>query len=129
MTQTPKANLFDAIPNELSQEWFQTLLDSPDVKIERIVSKGHASPAGFWYDQEWDEWVLLLKGSAGLRFEGQDEILALTPGDWVLIPSKVKHRVDWTDERVETVWLAVHLYGGRRQRAPKIPNVRVKIRR
>lgn len=114
MTKIPKTNLFDAIPSELSQEWFQTLLDHADVKIERIVSKGHASPAEFWYDQEWDEWVLLLKGSAGLRFEGQDEILALMPGDWILIPSKVKHRVDWTDERVETVWLAVHLYGGRR---------------
>jgi cupin 2 domain-containing protein len=129
MTKIPKANLFDAIPNELSQEWLQTLLDNPNVKIERIVSKGHASPAEFWYDQEWDEWVLLLKGSAGLRFEGQDEILALTPGDWILIPSKVKHRVDWTDEHVETVWLAVHLYSGKRQRAPKIPKVRGKIGR
>lgn len=129
MTKIPKANLFDAIPNELSQEWFQTLLDNANVKIERIVSRGHASPAEFWYDQDWDEWVLLLKGSAGLRFEGQDEIVALRPGDWILIPSKVKHRVDWTDEHVETVWLAIHLYGGRKQATRKAPKVRGRKRR
>jgi cupin 2 domain-containing protein len=108
MAFIPKANLFDAIPKQLPQEWFETLTESGGIKIERIVSKGHASDQGYWYDQAWDEWVLLLKGSAGLRLEGDRRARPMAPGDWVLIPAHVKHRVDWTAADTETVWLAVH---------------------
>lgn len=108
MADIPKANLFDAIPKQLPREWFETLIASGDIKIERIVSRGHASDEGFWYDQEWDEWVVLLKGGAGLRFEGRDRTLTLVPGDWLRIPAHVKHQVAWTAAGVETVWLAVH---------------------
>lgn len=108
MADILKANLFDAIPPSLPQEWFETLVESSDIRIERIVSKGHASGEAFWYDQAWDEWVLLLKGGAGVHLEGRDQTLTLAPGDWLRIPAHVKHRVAWTAAGVETVWLAVH---------------------
>ncbi|MGC8490739.1 MAG: cupin domain-containing protein [Syntrophobacteraceae bacterium] len=89
------------------QEIFETLVDSGKVRIERIVSDAGRSPEGFWYDQEESEWVLVLEGSAGLRFEGDAEVLVLKPGDWIDIPAHRKHRVEWTDPVQKTVWLAV----------------------
>ena len=83
------------------------LLSEPGIRIERIVSLGHASPEGFWYDQEEGEWVLLLKGAARLRFEGGEPI-ELQPGSFVNIPAHRRHRVEWTDPGGPTVWLAVH---------------------
>ena len=109
MDKICKNNIFDNIPASLQQEWFQTLFSNTHVKIERIVSKGHRSPSGFWYDQDWDEWVLLIKGSAVLRFDGSSEEMALGPGDAVLIPAGARHRVAWTDDQAETLWLAVHV--------------------
>ena len=108
MCKIQTTNLFKEIP-ESSQELFQTLWQNAQFRIERIVSRGHCSPEGFWYDQAWDEWVLLLKGSAGLSIEGQAEVVALTPGDCLLLPSGVKHRVAWTDKNETTIWLAVHV--------------------
>ncbi|HUC61250.1 MAG TPA: cupin domain-containing protein [Alphaproteobacteria bacterium] len=80
--------------------------------IERIVSTGQASAADFWYDAPRDEWVILLAGEAGLRFEGEAELLRLGPGDWVHIPAHRRHRVDWTAAEVATVWVAVHCAPG-----------------
>ena len=94
---------------KLPEELFQTLVAANGVRIERIVSHGHASPEGFWYDQEQDEWVLVLQGAAKLRFEDRDEPLDMTPGCHVLIPAHTRHRVDWTDPTQITIWLAVHL--------------------
>ena len=111
MKKIIKNNLFDDIPGSLQNEWFQTLFSNAHVKIERIVSKGHCSPPDFWYDQAWEEWVVLIKGRAGLRFEGDPEEMVLGPGDALLIPAGVRHRVSWTDDRAETVWLAVHAKG------------------
>lgn len=111
MGKISKNNLFADIPTSLEQEWFHTLWSNATVKIERIVSKGQFSPPGFWYDQDWDEWVVLLKGSAALQFEGDSEEMALGPGDAVLIPAGVRHRVTRTDDKTETVWLAVHMLG------------------
>ncbi len=89
-------------------EFTETLIDSPgSMRIERIVSVGHASPENFWYDQEEDEWVMLLTGSASLRFDGQIEPVVLHSGDWVVIPAHVRHRVEWTDPELKTVWIAV----------------------
>ena len=104
-------NLFTDIPAELPDELVQVLLGGSGLRIERIVSLGHASPEGFWYDQEAGEWVLLLKGAARLRFEG-DEPIELQPGSFVNIPAHRRHRVEWTDPGEPTVWLAVH-YGER----------------
>lgn len=103
-------NLFNDIPADLREEYFETLAEADAVRIERIVSDGHATPPGEWYDQERDEWVLLVSGGATLRFEGCSEPLVLGPGDHVLIPAGSRHRVERTDSGKKTVWLAVH-YG------------------
>lgn len=78
--------------------------------VERIVSQGHASPGGFWYDQEQHEWVIVLKGKATLRFEADDKLLEMGPGDYLNIPAHKRHRVEWTTPEEPTIWLAVH-YG------------------
>jgi cupin 2 domain-containing protein len=102
-------NLFADLPPDLPDELFTTFLDAASVRIERIVSHGHASPEGFWYDQERHEWVIVLKGAARLWFE--DETIEMRPGDFVNIPAHKKHRVEWTTPDEPTIWLAV-FYGG-----------------
>lgn len=99
-------NLLAALPPPGADEHFETLLDTPCCRIERIVSHGHASPPGFWYEQADDEWVMLVQGEAQLAFDGGDT-RRLQPGDWVAIPAGCRHRVEATG--VATVWLAVHL--------------------
>ena len=98
-------NLFSPIPKSLQQELTETLVSAGSVRIERIVSHGHKSPDGFWYDQPEHEWVVVLQGSARLQFE--DEDIELNPGDFVNIPAHRKHRVDWTTPDEPTIWLAV----------------------
>jgi cupin 2 domain-containing protein len=82
------------------------------------MSRSSASSVGgtarrtvFWYDQLWDEWVLLVEGCAGLEFEGESEILELKAGDYLLIPARRRHRVAWTADRGDTIWLTVHIQG------------------
>jgi cupin 2 domain-containing protein len=100
-------NLFEELPLRSESEAFTDLLARPGVRIERIVSNGHATPADTPYDQDHDEWVLLLRGSAGLWVDGEGEH-DLRPGDHVLIPARRLHRVTWTADSEPTVWLAVH---------------------
>lgn len=99
------ANLFADIPTQLPEELAETLLHSSQVRVERIVSRGHFSPPDFWYDQVEHEFVVLLSGAARLRFE--TAAVELKPGDWIVIPAHQKHRVDWTPPGEQTVWLAV----------------------
>ncbi len=101
-------NMLAGLPPALSDESFETIVESDSVRIERIVSNGQATPEGQWYDQERDEWVLVLAGSAGLLFDGTQEPQRLGAGDYALIPAGCRHRVAWTDPKVSTVWLAVH---------------------
>jgi cupin 2 domain-containing protein len=101
------AGLSAAAP--FKSERIDELLVRPGATIERIVSKGHKSPPGFWYDQDWDEWVIVLSGEARLRFEEEMDARVLAAGDYVFIPAKTRHRVDRTTEDQTTVWLAVHL--------------------
>ncbi len=103
-------NLFADLPDDLPEELFDQLAVGGNVRIERIVSTGHSSPDGFWYDQDQAEWVVVLKGTARLRIDGDDEPIELKPGDWINIPAHKRHRVEWTDPDQPTVWLAVH-YG------------------
>ena len=100
-------NLFD-LPPHLPDEFFQALLTADNLRIERIVSHGHASPEGFWYDQDQHEWVIVLKGAAKLRFEGDEPLVEMKPGDYVSIPAHQRHRVEWTTPEEPTIWLAVH---------------------
>jgi len=106
----PPSNFFADLPRHLPDELFTTLLEAVNVRIERIVSHGHASPKGFWFDQDQHEWVILLKGAALLEFE--DGIVEMNPGDFVNIPAHKKHRVEWTTPDEPTIWLAAH-YGDR----------------
>jgi cupin 2 domain-containing protein len=101
-------SMLEGIPEELLEEISDTICSSASVKIERIVSRGHASPGGFWYDQEMNEFVLVVKGSAALRFESKDDLVTLRAGDYLNIGAHVKHRVEWTDPTCDTIWLAVH---------------------
>ena len=103
----PETNLFEGLPAVLPEEVFTTLLDRPGLRIERIVSKGQASPPGSWYDQAQCEWVVVLKGAAQLRFEDRDEVVDMRSGDWVEISAHRRHRVEWTTPEELTIWLAV----------------------
>jgi cupin 2 domain-containing protein len=99
-------NLLHGLPDARDGEIVERLAGSDVVRVERIVSRGQASPAGFWYDQDEAEFVLLLAGAARLRFE-DGETMALGPGDWVDIAAHRRHRVEWTDPHASTVWLVM----------------------
>lgn len=101
-------NLYDDLPEKLPDELIETLVEDAGLRLERIVSTGQATAEGEWYDQDADEWVVLLMGSAQVRFESPEEVLTMNPGDFVRIPAHRRHRVDWTAPDVPTVWLALH---------------------
>ena len=101
-------NLFSYLPQQLPEELIENLVTAKPVRIERIVSKGHRSDHGFWYDQDQNEFVVLLSGAAKLTIEGEPQKRVMNPGDWLLIPAHQRHRVDWTTPDEESVWLAVH---------------------
>lgn len=107
MTDQLRDNLFAKLAATTSEELVEILAENRHVRIERIVSTGHASPEGFWYDQEDAEWVVVLKGEAKLLFDGETEPITMHPGDHVLIPAHRKHRVQWTTLDEPIVWLAV----------------------
>lgn len=100
-------NIFRDLPGSLKEEAFEPLVESESVLIERIVSKGHKSPEHGWYDQDRNEWVMVLQGEARLLFEN-DETVHLEPGRYVNIPAHTRHKVLWTTDEMETIWLAVH---------------------
>jgi cupin 2 domain-containing protein len=101
-------NLFTPLETPTTTEIFEKLLTTPHFTLERIVSTGQATPPDEWYDQDKEEWVILLSGSAGLVFAGEEQVLNLRPGDYVQIPAHKRHRVAWTDSYTPTVWLALH---------------------
>lgn len=99
-------NLFEDVPTQLPSELIEVLAEGESVRIERIVSTGHSTDPDNWYDQEQDEWVVVLKGEAKLRFD-DGELVTMTPGDHLLIPAHRRHRVEWTTPDEPTVWIAV----------------------
>ncbi len=101
-------NIFSKIPPQFDEEVFENILQNNSFQLERIVSRGQATPKGQWYNQDRDEWVILLQGSAALKIEGHDELLKMRPGDHVHLPANLKHRVEWTDAQQTTIWLALH---------------------
>lgn len=102
-------NLYRDIPHQLPAEIIDTLAASPSgsMRIERIVSQGHCSPPDFWYDQEQAEWVLLLQGAAVVRFETDNRMVQMAPGDYLSIAAHEKHRVESTSDIGHTIWLAI----------------------
>ena len=107
MGSVPILNVFTNLPDSLEEEAFTELFQGQGYRVERICSRGHASPPDFWYDQDHTEWIMVLRGSAGLQFEGEAE-RTLTAGDYTLIRPHEKHRVNWTAPEEWTVWLAIH---------------------
>ena len=103
-------NLFSNLPAEISSELIDSLVEKPGIRIERIVSQGQVTAAGEWYDQEENEWVIVLRGKARLHLEGDDRMREMGPGDYLNIPAHQRHRVEWTDPDEPTFWLAV-FYG------------------
>lgn len=102
-----KQNIYKNIPEKIPDEIFEKILEYKNVRIERIISNGQASAKDFWYDQDENEWVILLKGSAEILFEEQSEKIFLKEGDYINITAHIKHRVEYTDQNVETIWLAI----------------------
>lgn len=101
-------NLYACANAPIATEQITPLLNGGRFRIERIVSQGHATPPGQWYDQSDNEWVVLLTGSATLHIEGEAAARPLIPGDWILLPAHLRHRVESTDDRQPTIWLAIH---------------------
>jgi len=102
------SNLFENIPAKLPEELIEVLASTNNVRIERIVSHGHTSPKDFWYDQDQDEFVLLLKGKAELEFSDPDKTIMLDEGNTLIIPAHQRHRVRWTKPEIETIWLVFY---------------------
>jgi cupin 2 domain-containing protein len=100
-------NIFKSLPTHVDTEVFDELLRDKNIRIERIVSKGHSSPETGWYDQEDNEWVLVVQGAGTILFEDGREV-TLRQGDYLHIPAHARHKVSWTDPAKETIWLAVH---------------------
>jgi len=101
-------NIFSRVPSFMQDEISETLLKTETFKLERIVSSGQVTPEGEWYDQDTNEWVILLSGSAGLLFEDDDQVLVMNAGDYIHIEPHQRHRVEWTDPDQKTVWMALH---------------------
>ncbi|MGC9372492.1 MAG: cupin domain-containing protein [Thermovirgaceae bacterium] len=101
-----RGNLYE-MPEYLGPgEFIEVLFESSGIRIERIISMGDATPPGEWYDQDEDEWVLLLAGEALLEYDN-GETVRLVSGDWILIGAHDRHRVAWTSSDPPCVWLAV----------------------
>lgn len=106
--QLQTGNLFDIERTRSDDEQVDVLMAGARLNVERIVSMGHASPDGFWYDDPRAEWVALLSGAAALEFEGDPALHDMRPGDYVLIAPHCRHRVAWTHPEEPTVWLAIY---------------------
>lgn len=101
-----QGNLLANIPSQLPNELFEDIISTPNVRIERIISDGHYTSEGEWYDQEQNEWVAVMQGQGVLEYE-DGQVVTLNAGDYVNIPAHVKHRVKSTLLGSTTVWLAI----------------------
>jgi cupin 2 domain-containing protein len=109
-TTVKTGNIRSDLPQRpLADEMVDLLLERSGLRIERIVSSGQVTPEGQWYDQETDEWVLVVEGAARLRIDGEETDRELNEGDWILLPAHCRHRVAWTRAEPPTIWLAIHV--------------------
>jgi len=106
VTGLRRGSLFAEVPRELPAELTTVLASGSGARVERIVSRGHATADGEWYEQHEDEWVLIVARAARLELS-DGESVELAPGDWVDLPAGLRHRVAWTAPDIETIWLAV----------------------
>lgn len=105
----PISNVLSVLPPPGADEAIETLLKGQGIRLERIVSHGHVSPAGFWLDQDEAEWVLVMSGRARLLIEGEGAERELGPGDSLFLPAHCRHRVSWTQPGEPTIWLAIFI--------------------
>lgn len=115
MPEPHRRNVLDTEGLGLDAEFFEALAEGVGRwRLERIVSRGQFTAAGEWYDQDQDEWVLLVSGSADLTVEtgGDSKLWRLRPGDLVLLPAGCRHRVERTEK--PTVWFALHIWADAR---------------
>jgi cupin 2 domain-containing protein len=108
MKDLPNGSLFQNLPNASREERMEELCQSKTFRVERIISAGQVSPPGFWYDQAWDEWVLVVQGTAEVRLQDPQQIVQLSAGDWLMVDAHRKHRVEATTREPVTIWVAVH---------------------
>jgi cupin 2 domain-containing protein len=101
-------NIFADIPDTIPEEIFETIIEAKSFRLERIISDGQLTVEDEWYDEDENEWFILLKGSAGLLLEGEKEPLVLKPGDYLNLAAHRRHKVVWTDADEKTIWLALH---------------------
>ena len=106
--RTTTKNLFSQVPAQLADEFIDTILDTNSIRIQRIISAGHSSPPGYWYDQDTSEWVVVLKGEGTLLFADDEQRVHMKAGDYINIPAHKRHRVEWTTPDEPTLWLAIH---------------------
>jgi cupin 2 domain-containing protein len=111
-------NLLSNIPATLPEELTTVLQEGNSVRIERIISTGHRSPEGFWYDQPENEWVMVLQGAARLQFE--DRVVELVSGDSISIPAHQKHQPIQDAEGTTARSPAGHLHGLRAKRPGRV---------
>jgi cupin 2 domain-containing protein len=99
-------NMFEQIDINLKEEKIEHIVNSSNIRVERIVSFDYKSPDGFWYDQDENEFVVILQGEATLEFE-KNILFYLKKGDYVIIEKHKKHRVVNTAKGILTIWLAI----------------------
>ncbi len=101
-------NIFDLkdINFSINEEVSEVLASSKNIRIERIVSFGQTTDKDYWYDQPQHEFVIVLQGEARILFDNNKEE-HLTKGDYLNIPSHVRHRVSYTSTDPACIWLAV----------------------
>lgn len=98
-------NFFEHIDFDNNKEIIDILHNKNNIRIERIISNGQTSPETFWYDQEENEWLIVLDGEAEIEYFDSSTIFLQT-GDYLLIPAHKKHRVKYTQSDANTLWLA-----------------------
>lgn len=101
-----KKNFLDNIPDHFQEEMIEVLINSDIIRVERIISDNHSSPENFWYDQDENEFIMVLQGSGNLKFEDGTDI-TLKRNDYLIIPAHKKHRVEKTSDSEKTIWLAI----------------------
>lgn len=100
-------NIFDKIGEAGEEEQFELLQKGAHYRIERIMSAGHSSPESFFYDQENDEWIMLVQGEATLEVEGK--LTVLKAGDYMFLPKNCKHRIEKTSIDPACIWLCIFI--------------------
>lgn len=102
MTNLPLGRLLTGGAAPPTGEHHQELVRFGPVRVEQILTGRLDAPLDF--DQDHDEWVVVLAGGATLDVSGRS--LELTAGDWVLLRARVPHRL--VSAEPGTSWLAVH---------------------